>query len=181
MKCCCQVTCLPLWKLLLPFREVGLEPAGANPAVLLPPSSWMRSWEPPVHPLHGSRGFLLGEMFTGQETSLARDPQCHQACGSPQSKGINPYSWLSPCHFPEPWGRAADGKASRMLLASRSRAQLFPDQDFVLGFSPVGSRLQIPALLILPLTSPPAPRISSQLIQVISGMQLPGRAGPGQG
>lgn len=50
VKSCCQVTCLPLWKLLLPLgaqaevhREVGLEPAVANPVVFLPPSSWMKS------------------------------------------------------------------------------------------------------------------------------------------
>lgn len=64
-----------------------------------------------------------------------------------------------------------------MLLGSRSRAQLFSDKNFIFGFSPVGYRLQIPALLILPLTSPPALRISSKLIQVIGRIQLPGSAG----
>lgn len=136
-----------------------------------------RAWELPVHPLHGSPGFFLGEMSTGQEPRPAQEQQCHQACGSPQSKGINLCSWLCPSQLTQ----AADGKAGRTLLGSRPRAQLFPDKDFVLGSSPVGSRLQIPAVLILPLRSPPAPRISSKLIQVIGGIQLPGRAGTGQG
>ena len=82
-----------------------------------------------------------------------------------QTGGLNPYSWLSlppHCRFGTWAASLADGKASRMLLGSRSRAQVFSDKDLGLGFPPVGYRQQIHALLILPLTNSPAQRISSK-------------------
>lgn len=78
---------------------------------------------------------------------------------------LNPYSWLSlPPHCRSgAWAASpADGKASRMLLGSGRRAEVFSDKDLGLGFSPVGYRQQIHALLILPLTKPPARRLSSK-------------------
>ena len=79
--------------------------------------------------------------------------------------GLNPYSWLSlppRCGFRAWAASLADGKASGTLLGSASRAQVFSDKDLGLGFSPVGYRQQIHALLILPLPKHPARRISSQ-------------------
>lgn len=110
--------------------------------------------------------------------SVAVGPRSQHSAGPPlrrgvwqssaqgaQTGGLNPYSWLSlpPCRRSGICAASlADGKASRMLLGSRSRAQVFSDKDLGLGFPPVGYRQQIHALLILPLTNPPAPRISSK-------------------
>lgn len=81
------------------------------------------------------------------------------------TRALNPYSWLSlPPHCRSgAWAASpTDGKASRMLLGSGCRAEVFSDKDLGLGFSPVGYRQQIHALLILPSTKPPARRLSSK-------------------
>lgn len=135
--------------------EIILQPALANPVVFLSASCsvWMKSLGA-VCPCPAQVTGFLPWRNVHLILSIAAGPRSQRSPGPPlpcgawqssaqrvQAGGLNPYSWLA---FPPRCGSGtwaaclADGKASRMLLGSRSRAQVFSDKDLGLGFSPVG-------------------------------------------
>lgn len=129
VKSCCQLTCLPLCKLLMPLGEACLGASRTNPVLSLPPCPGWRAQERLSIPRIPPRTNLPSPRT--QPSPVQRDKSSLMALSLP------------------PWGCRWQGQQD----APRIQTQLFPDQDLVLGFPPAGYRLQIPAWLILPLTS----------------------------